>query len=84
MAKARAIISRDQLDKDGWKLEDIEVRQPGEHELLVEMVGSGVCHTDALVGSLPGEGTPIGFYPRVLGHEGMIGAEHVVCLCLTL
>ncbi|QIW94544.1 hypothetical protein AMS68_000062 [Peltaster fructicola] len=68
--KARAIVSRAELDKGGWKLEDVALRQPGKGELLVEMVGSGVCHTDVLVGGLPGEGSPIGFYPRVLGHEG--------------
>lgn len=68
--KGRAIVSRAELSQGPWKLEDVTVRSPGEGELLVEMVGSGVCHTDVLVGSLPGQVSPLGFYPRVLGHEG--------------
>lgn len=49
----------------------MEVRTPGDGELLVEMVASGVCHTDLLIGNLPEGASPVGFYPRVLGHEGM-------------
>lgn len=37
---ARAIVSWDTLDNAGWKMEDVEVRKPGDGELLVEMVGS--------------------------------------------
>lgn len=70
--KPRAIVSRDTQQNGGWKLEEVGVRQPGEDELLVEMVASGVCHTDALVGNLPDGAAPIAFYPRVLGHEGPV------------
>lgn len=52
-------------------MEEVGLRQPGEGELLVEMVATGVCHTDALIGGIPGGAAPIAFYPRVLGHEGM-------------
>ena len=52
-------------------MEDVGVRKPGDGELLVEMVASGVCHTDALIGGIPGGAAPIAFYPRVLGHEGI-------------
>ncbi|KAL1590242.1 hypothetical protein WHR41_01345 [Cladosporium halotolerans] len=69
-SNGKAIICRDTLANGGWKLEDVSVRQPGEGELLVEMVASGVCHTDVLIGGLPNGAAPIAFYPRVLGHEG--------------
>lgn len=69
-SEAKAIVSRDTLQNGGWKMEDVTVRKPGEGELLVEMVGSGICHTDALVGGIPSGAAPIAFYPRVLGHEG--------------
>ena len=36
----RAIISHDTLANGGWKLEDVNVRQPGEGELLVDMVAT--------------------------------------------
>lgn len=67
---ARAIVCHDTHANGGWKMEDVSVRKPGDGELLVEMVASGVCHTDALIGGLPGGAAPIAFYPRVLGHEG--------------
>ena len=46
-----------------WKWEDMLTREPMEDEFLVEMIATGVCHTD-----LSGYG---GIYPRVLGHEGV-------------
>lgn len=70
MASARAIVCRDTHANGGWKMENVSVRKPEEGELLIEMVASGVCHTDALVGGLPDGASPIAFYPRVLGHEG--------------
>lgn len=70
MTSTRAIVSYDTTANDGWKLENVTVREPGEGELLIEMVASGICHTDALVGGLPAGAAPIAFYPRVLGHEG--------------
>ena len=70
MASGRAIVSHDTLENGGWKMEDIVVREPEEGELLVDMVASGICHTDALIGGIPGGAAPIAFYPRVLGHEG--------------
>ncbi|KAJ0423051.1 chaperonin 10-like protein [Aspergillus carlsbadensis] len=55
-----------------WHLEDIQVGEPADDEVLVEVASSGVCHTDLGCGTNP-DGTP-GFpvppYPRVLGHEG--------------
>ncbi|KAK5167572.1 uncharacterized protein LTR77_007271 [Saxophila tyrrhenica] len=66
----KAIVCRDTHANGGWKMEDVITRKPGEGELLVEMVASGICHTDALIGGIPGGAAPIAFYPRVLGHEG--------------
>lgn len=48
--------------KDDWQLQDLVTREPFEDEMLIEMVSTGICHTDIL-----GFG---GIYPRVLGHEG--------------
>ena len=67
---AKAIVSHDTHSNGGWKLQDVHVRKPKEGELLVEMLASGICHTDALIGELPDGASPIAFYPRVLGHEG--------------
>lgn len=48
--------------EEEWRLEDLLTREPAEDEFLVEMIATGVCHTD-----IAGYG---GIYPRVLGHEG--------------
>ncbi|RSL53238.1 hypothetical protein CEP54_010520 [Fusarium duplospermum] len=69
----QAIVSHAPEDgKRRWILENVQVSEPGEYEAIVEMVASGVCHTDLGCGTAP-DGTP-GFpvppYPRVLGHEG--------------
>ncbi|KAK4950476.1 hypothetical protein LTR10_011458 [Elasticomyces elasticus] len=39
-------------------------------ELLVEMVASGICHTDLLITSIPRHPSYPLHYPRVAGHEG--------------
>lgn len=55
----KAIITYTDPD---WRLQDVLAREPSEHELLIKIVATGICHTDiANVG---------GIYPRVLGHEG--------------
>lgn len=46
-------------------LEDIEVSAPREREVLVRIVGVGICHTDLVCRD--GFGLPM---PIVLGHEG--------------
>jgi hypothetical protein len=53
-----------------WKFEDLLTREPADDEFLIEVIATGVCHTD-----ITGYG---GIYPRVLGHEGM----HRPCLPL--
>ncbi|KAL3474339.1 hypothetical protein BJX99DRAFT_271679 [Aspergillus californicus] len=58
--------------KRTWVLGEIHLMPPLENEVLVELVASGVCHTDLGCGtSLDGTpGFPVPPYPRVLGHEG--------------
>lgn len=46
---------------------ELEVAAPREGEVLVRLVASGVCHTDAY--TLSGA-DPEGLFPVVLGHEG--------------
>ena len=46
---------------------DINVEGPKAGEVLVRMVATGVCHTDAF--TLSGN-DPEGIFPAVLGHEG--------------
>ncbi len=48
-------------------IEEVEVTPPRKGEVLVRIVASGVCHTDAF--TLSGE-DPEGNWPAILGHEG--------------
>ncbi|MDX2416146.1 MAG: S-(hydroxymethyl)glutathione dehydrogenase/class III alcohol dehydrogenase [Xanthomonadales bacterium] len=63
--KSRAAVAI----KAGQPLEitEIDVEGPKQGEVLVRMVATGVCHTDAF--TLSGE-DPEGLFPAVLGHEG--------------
>jgi len=49
------------------EIEEIEVGGPRAGEVLVRIVASGVCHTDAYTMS---GADPEGLFPAVLGHEG--------------
>jgi S-(hydroxymethyl)glutathione dehydrogenase/alcohol dehydrogenase len=49
------------------EIETIDVAGPGAGEVLVQIVATGVCHTDAF--TLSGD-DPEGLFPAVLGHEG--------------
>jgi len=59
----RALVMRGEHD---IRVEELDTPEPGPDEIRVQMVASGVCHTDATVlnGKMPVP-TPI-----VLGHEG--------------
>ncbi|MDD3798610.1 MAG: NAD(P)-dependent alcohol dehydrogenase [Novosphingobium sp.] len=48
------------------EIEEVELEDPRENEILVRIVGTGICHTDVVMRdhALP---TP---HPAVLGHEG--------------
>jgi len=53
--------------KQALSIEEIDVMLPKKGEVLVKVIASGVCHTDAF--TLSGE-DPEGIFPVVLGHEG--------------
>lgn len=65
MMKARAAVAW----AAGQPLEvtEVEVQPPRQGEVLVRIVASGVCHTDAF--TLSGA-DPEGVFPSILGHEG--------------
>jgi len=46
---------------------EIDVDKPKEHEVMVQIKASGVCHTDAY--TLSGQDAE-GVFPSILGHEG--------------
>jgi len=48
-------------------VEEVDVMLPKKGEVLVKIIASGVCHTDAF--TLSGE-DPEGIFPCILGHEG--------------
>ena len=50
-----------------FTIEELEMGDPGSHEVLVDVVAAGMCHTDLLSRELPPE-----FFggPQVYGHEG--------------
>lgn len=48
-------------------IEEVDVQGPKAGEVLVRMVATGVCHTDAY--TLSGK-DPEGLFPAILGHEG--------------
>ena len=56
------------------EVEEIDVEGPRDGEVMLRIVASGVCHTDAF--TLSGE-DPEGLFPAVLGHEGGAIVEEV-------
>lgn len=70
--KARAAVAWE--PKQPLAIEEIDVEAPKQGEVLLKVVASGVCHTDAF--TLSGE-DPEGAFPCVLGHEG--GCEVLEC-----
>ncbi len=49
------------------QIEDVDVAGPKAGEVLVQIVATGVCHTDAY--TMSGK-DPEGIFPSILGHEG--------------
>lgn len=49
------------------KIENVDVMYPRKGEVMVKVIASGVCHTDAY--TLSGEDSE-GVFPVILGHEG--------------
>ena len=48
-------------------IETVRLEGPRDGEVLVEIMATGICHTDAF--TLSG-GDPEGIFPAILGHEG--------------
>ncbi len=48
-------------------IEEVEVAGPKDHEVLLKIVATGVCHTDAY--TLSGQ-DPEGLFPAIMGHDG--------------
>jgi len=63
--KSRAAIAWG--PKQPLSVEEVDVMLPKKGEVLVRILASGVCHTDAF--TLSGE-DPEGIFPCILGHEG--------------
>lgn len=63
----RAVVSYEPMADEPWnaKLRNVSIRDIRPDECLVEIVASGICHTDLGIASRPGS-----IFPRVLGHEG--------------
>ncbi len=55
-------------------IEEVDVQGPREGEVLIRMVATGVCHTDAF--TLSGA-DPEGVFPAILGHEGGAVVEEI-------
>jgi aryl-alcohol dehydrogenase len=61
----QALVVREPNEK--FLLQDIELDELHDDEVLVEMVATGICHTDL---KSAGGGSIVKF-PVVLGHEGI-------------
>ena len=63
--KTRAAVLRE--SPGAWSVEEVELDDPRDGEVLVEMVATGLCHSDhhLVTGDLP----PL-HLPVVGGHEG--------------
>jgi S-(hydroxymethyl)glutathione dehydrogenase/alcohol dehydrogenase len=48
-------------------IEEVDVMRPRAGEVMIQIVASGVCHTDAF--TLSGD-DPEGVFPAIMGHEG--------------
>lgn len=70
--KQKAIVAYGPYRAGQWKLRDVVSRSLEEKEVLVEIVASGICHSDLhFADSESGHGV---HYPRVMGHEGYLSA----------
>ena len=55
-------------------IEEVDVAGPKAGEVMIRVVATGVCHTDAF--TLSGD-DPEGLFPVILGHEGGAVVEEV-------
>lgn len=67
----RGIVSYQPLENGSLdlRLEDLSIRDIEEDDCLVEIVATGLCHTDLGVASRTDS-----VFPRVLGHEGKLAS----------
>ena len=65
MIKSRAAVAFG--PKEPLRIVEVDVEPPKKGEVLVRIVATGVCHTDAF--TLSGD-DPEGIFPAILGHEG--------------
>ena len=56
------------------EIEEIEIAGPEQGEVMLRLVATGVCHTDAY--TLSGD-DPEGLFPAILGHEGGAVVEEI-------
>jgi S-(hydroxymethyl)glutathione dehydrogenase/alcohol dehydrogenase len=70
--KSRAAVAWE--PRKPLSIEEIDVEGPKQGEVLLRVVATGVCHTDAF--TLSGQ-DPEGAFPCVLGHEGGAVVEEV-------
>ncbi|KAK9417618.1 putative Enoyl reductase (ER) domain-containing protein [Seiridium unicorne] len=71
LTQTKALVSRGPFSDGKWGIEPVKLRELKDDEVLVEIVASGICHTDLHCGNTPDDKeVPAVFYPRVLGHEG--------------
>lgn len=71
LSQTKALVSRGPISEGKWSIEPVKLRELEDDEVLVEIVASGICHTDLHCGNTPDDkGVPAVYYPRVLGHEG--------------
>jgi len=72
MIKSRAAVAWEA--RRPLEIEEVEVAGPKAGEVLLRVVATGVCHTDAY--TLSGA-DPEGLFPAILGHEGGAVVEEV-------
>jgi NDMA-dependent alcohol dehydrogenase len=70
--KTRSALLMQQPGK--WEVVETELDGPGDHEVLVRLVASGLCHSDEHVAKGDGK---IGHFPYCGGHEGAGVVEEV-------
>ena len=63
--KTKAAIAY--AEEDIFRLEDVVISEPRADEILVRVVGVGLCHTDLVFRHAGAEAFPL---PAVFGHEG--------------
>jgi Zn-dependent alcohol dehydrogenase len=76
-AEVPAVVGYPPQGGPNWRYEPVKLRQVLEdHEVLVSMVSTGICHTDIFLSSVP-DGAGAIEYPKVFGHEGAGYVEEI-------